>query len=203
MAGRAPEMRAGRDAGGQRVNNPERFQLSGGVQGGAVFSADRTLRFELRRTWADLPDALFIGLNPSTADETKDDPTIRRCIRFAKDWNCGGILMMNLFAFRSTDPAGIQGRSASEGDNWIKVADQILHPANSIVIFCWGVNQPQASREFLKAMAATVHIYARDRCHHLGLTKDGHPKHPLYLRSDTKPVRWNWSQYIETRGAGE
>ena len=72
----------------------------------AVFSPCRTYRYALSRVWAaDKPYALFIGLNPSTADETLDDPTIRRCIDFAKRWGYGGLVMANLFAYRATDPA--------------------------------------------------------------------------------------------------
>ncbi|WP_368188730.1 DUF1643 domain-containing protein [Aeromonas sp. R7-3] len=71
----------------------------------AVFSPCRTYRYALSRVWAtDKPYALFIGLNPSTADETLDDPTIRRCIDFAKRRGYGGLVMANLFAYRATDP---------------------------------------------------------------------------------------------------
>ena len=72
----------------------------------AVFSPCRTYRYALSRVWAaDKPYALFIGLNPSTADETLDDPTIRRCIDFAKRWGYGGLVMANLFAYRATEPS--------------------------------------------------------------------------------------------------
>ena len=68
-------------------------------------SDDRRYRYELSRIWdAALPPVLFVGMNPSTADEEQDDPTIRRCIRFARDWGYGGLLMGNLYALRATDP---------------------------------------------------------------------------------------------------
>lgn len=73
---------------------------------GANLSECRRYRFSLWRIWDEaLPYALFIGLNPSTADETANDPTITRCINFAKDWGYGGIYMANLFAYRATDPS--------------------------------------------------------------------------------------------------
>ena len=72
------------------------------------FSPCRRYRYTLWRDWNPLlPDnvyAMFIGLNPSTADETNDDPTIRRCINFAKSWGCDSFCMTNIFAFRATDP---------------------------------------------------------------------------------------------------
>ena len=75
------------------------------IYSNAKFSKDRAYRYALWRTWDDsLEKLLFIGLNPSTADEIKDDPTMRRCIRFSKDFGFGGFIMANIFAFRSTDP---------------------------------------------------------------------------------------------------
>lgn len=71
----------------------------------AVLSADRRYRYGLFRIWdLERPLAMFVGLNPSTADETDDDPTIRRCVRFASDWQYGGLIMANLFAYRATSP---------------------------------------------------------------------------------------------------
>ena len=75
---------------------------------GAIFSDGRVYRYTLVREWdAAKPLFVFIGLNPSTADETQDDPTIRRVIRFAKRAGCGRLLMLNIFGFRSTDPQGM------------------------------------------------------------------------------------------------
>ncbi|GHX72979.1 hypothetical protein VCSRO16_3593 [Vibrio cholerae] len=69
----------------------------------AELSKCRKYRYALWRTWdSDKPFAMFIGLNPSTADEKNDDPTLRRCINFAKSWGYGGVCMANLFAFRAT-----------------------------------------------------------------------------------------------------
>ena len=72
----------------------------------AILSEDRKYRYVLLRTWDEAkPAVLFIGLNPSTADEEDDDPTILKCINYAKTWGYGKILMVNLFALRSTDPS--------------------------------------------------------------------------------------------------
>ncbi|MCU7816788.1 MAG: DUF1643 domain-containing protein [Candidatus Thiodiazotropha sp. (ex Rostrolucina anterorostrata)] len=83
---------------------------------GAVLSPDRDYRYSLWRIWQpDDPYALFIGLNPSTADEYENDPTIRRCIRFAKDWGFGGLYMANLFAIRATKPKIMKAHHAPIG----------------------------------------------------------------------------------------
>lgn len=71
----------------------------------AILSDDRKYRYSLSRVWDESKNkVMFIGLNPSTADETEDDPTIRRCINFAKSWGYVGLEMTNLFAFRATAP---------------------------------------------------------------------------------------------------
>ena len=72
-----------------------------------LFSADRMYRYQLHIQWSSQPSLVVIGLNPSTADETQNDPTVRRCIGYARDMNRGGLLMLNMAAFRSTDPRGL------------------------------------------------------------------------------------------------
>ena len=75
----------------------------------AILSEDRKYRYVLLREWdSQLPKIMFIGLNPSTADENQDDPTIRRCIAFAKSFDYGGFYMLNLFAYRSTSPSKLR-----------------------------------------------------------------------------------------------
>jgi len=75
------------------------------VKGSASISRDGRYRYALRRVWDPRnPSVLFIGLNPSTADHQQDDPTIRRCIRFARDWGFGELIAANLFAFRTKSP---------------------------------------------------------------------------------------------------
>ena len=89
----------------------------------AVFSDCRNYRYALWRIWDDAkPYAMFIGLNPSTADETEDDPTIRRCMNFAKDWGYGGLCMTNLFAYRATIPANMMSAAdpvGAENNAWL------------------------------------------------------------------------------------
>jgi hypothetical protein len=145
---------------------------------GAIFSPCRKYRYTLTRIWTDKkPFALFVCLNPSTADENKDDPTIRRCIRFAESWGYGGLVMCNLFAYRSTDPKALYQIDHKVGpmvENWnyVKVQSQEA----GVTVAAWGVHGTlkDAGGYALKELLSNPH--------YLALTKGGHPKHPLYLK---------------------
>ncbi len=150
----------------------------------AKFSMDRIYRYVLWRKW-NLSEkyVMFIGLNPSTADETEDDPTIRRCVQFAKDWGYGGLCMMNLFAFRATKPEIMMAYYSPVGiDNniWLKR----LTSKADIIIAAWGTNGNYTNRD-QKVMSLIPEL----KC--LGTTKDGYPRHPLYLQKNTKLISFN------------
>lgn len=154
-------------------------RLSGDM--GAEFSPCREYRYALWRWWEKAePYAMFVGLNPSTADETEDDPTIRRCKRFAADWGYGGLVMTNLFAIRATDPKVMLAHGEPIGqENDDHLRDLGRHAG--IVVAAWGAHggHQDRDREVIRMIPCM---------HHLGLTKIGKPKHPLYLRADTKPT---------------
>ena len=144
----------------------------------AIFSDCRKYRYVLWRTWDSSKEyVLFIGLNPSTADELTDDHTITRCISFAKDWNFGALCMVNLFAFRATKPKDMKKASDPVGqDNDYWITNTALRSGQ--VVAAWGADgsfkgRDKRVRELLGGMYC------------LGLTKDGHPKHPLYQKKDT------------------
>lgn len=150
---------------------------------GALFSDDRRYRYKLWRTWDEtLPKLMCIGLNPSTADERNDDPTIRRIIRFAHAWGLGGMRMMNLFAYVTPYP-----KELKHDDNWEMNRDIILTNGNDvlsnggIVLFAWGNFAEARSRG-----AEIAALFPQARC--LGHNANGSPKHPLYIRGDTVPV---------------
>lgn len=152
---------------------------------GATFSPCRTWRYVLWRVWNEaLPKVAFIGLNPSTADEMQDDPTIRRCMGYARSWGYGGIHMLNLFAFRATDPKDMKASFDPVGPENGRYL--ILWCASAqLRVAAWG-----AHGEF-KNRGADVRSLLWDMdLHHLGLTKAGHPKHPLYLRADLNPISY-------------
>lgn len=128
----------------------------------------------------------FIGLNPSTADETIDDPTIRRCIRFCQDWGYGALCMTNLFAYRATQPTVMKAQQRCIGDDNTNQIREIAERAG-IIIAAWGRDGNHCGRQ--EQVIDALQPW-REKLHHLGLNLDGTPKHPLYLRADTKPIRW-------------
>lgn len=155
----------------------------------AEFSHDREHRYTLERYWwADppRPAVAFIGLNPSTADEVQDDPTVRRCIRYAKAWGYGGMIMLNIFGLRSTDPKQLYYSQRPIGmlnDHFIKAT--VNREDVKLVVACWGNHGALRSRGW-----DVRQLVAREGklIYHLGeLTKFGEPRHPLYLKADLKP----------------
>lgn len=151
---------------------------------GAAFSADRRFRYSLWRWWkgGNKQKCCFIMLNPSTADENVLDPTVTRCVGFAEDWGFSGIIVVNLFALRATDPKelyefGVNPNGGIENNQAIGAA--VMQSA--CVVCAWGVHGALWNRgEDVKAMLDGFELAC------LGTTKDGHPKHPLYLRRDTQ-----------------
>lgn len=154
------------------------------MNSGATFSEDRVFRYRLWRTWAEgMPRTLVvIGLNPSTADETMNDPTIRRCIQFAKREGCGSLVMLNLFAFRATDPVALRRRYVAGWDCVGPLNDSAIIDACTlpqvVVVAAWGGLGKLGGRDeqvlkILRARGVRVHC--------LGLTKLDTPRHPLYL----------------------
>ena len=142
---------------------------------GALFSQDRRYRYTLWRTWSEGDGhVLFIGLNPSTADETQDDPTVRRCIGFAKEWGFGGIYMLNLFAFRATMPKDLKKAADPVGPHNLGYLKTYCDPAGMNVA-CWG-----SHGRFMGQGQRVIDIMG-DHLQCFGLTKNGQPKHPLYL----------------------
>lgn len=148
-------------------------------------------RYSLQRAWRDgAPVAIFIGLNPSTADASIDDPTIRRCVGFADSWGCGALVMLNLFALRSTDPRELYNHPAPIGP---ENNNSLAHYARSAahIVACWGAHGKLHGRD-----AAVIDLLGRDRLHALRFNKDGSPAHPLYLPAALKPI-----PFLRARGA--
>jgi hypothetical protein len=149
----------------------------------ARFSDCEKYRYTLTRTWSENKGRiLFIGLNPSTADEVKNDPTVTRMINFAKSWGYGSATVCNIFAFRATFPSDLkksQDPIGKENDKWI------AHELNSAdkVIAAWGNHGKflLRSNDVLKYLK---------KFHHFGLTKQGEPRHVLYLRNDASLIAW-------------
>lgn len=153
---------------------------------GAVLSEDGLYRYRLWRTWGPQPPALFLMLNPSTADADVDDQTIRKCIGFARREGCGGLLVWNLYAFRATDPDELDrvedpiGRG-NEDHLW-----PMLDEAG-LIIAAWGSKPNRGKYRNREMMIRVGPLYDR-QVWALKLTKDGHPNHPLYLPGNSPLV---------------
>lgn len=150
--------------------------------GECTFSPCRKYRYTLWRHWEGGDGyAMFIGLNPSTADEVQDDPTVRRCINFAKDWGYSALCMTNIFAFRATDPGDMKAVEDPVGtDNDLSLLYIADHA--SVVVAAWGVHGVHSNRE------NEVKRLLGNKLMCLKLTKDGHPAHPLYLPKTLTPI---------------
>lgn len=155
----------------------------------AYFSPCRTWRYFLHRIWDPEKQLLLvIGLNPSTADETKNDPTVTRCVNHARTWGYGGLIMMNAFAIRGTDPAVLKKVGdpvGPENDYWLRVMSQDINVGRILV--CWGNHGLKFDRQ---KKVLSVLDYAREELKCFGYTKEGAPKHPLYLKQDTPLRAW-------------
>ena len=148
---------------------------------GAIFSDCRNYRYVLWRVWDEKrPTVLFIGLNPSAADEQYNDPTIRRCLDFAKSWGYGGFYITNLFAYRHKDPASLKKAKNPRGidnDHYIKKYANICEKT----VLIWGNHGTHQNRHL-----EVLDLLDEAWC--LKINKTGHPAHPLYLKKGTSLI---------------
>ena len=128
----------------------------------------------------------FVMLNPSTADASKDDPTIRRCMDFARRHHCDRMAVVNLFAYRATDPTALVRAADPVGPENDAHLRGVLSQAD-VVVAAWGAHKMVAHAG---ARVALVRSLARDRLRCLGTTSAGHPRHPLYLPATAPLTRW-------------
>lgn len=147
------------------------------IEHSATLSDCGRYRYDLKRIWdPNLSYVLWIGLNPSTADAEKDDPTIRKMMGFARKWQHGGIVVCNLFACRSTDPAGIKSFEDPVGPENFRSIRTNAHHAGK-VICCWG-NHGSYKGMDRQVYQNDLAMVPQSHCLCLGYTKAGHPKHP-------------------------
>jgi hypothetical protein len=168
---------------------------------GAEFSKDKVYRFRLWRIWLPrekVPKiACFCMLNPSTADEVKLDPTLRRCAGLSRSWNCTGMVIVNLFAVVSADPKILLTHPDPVGDQPTKTTlgrtvtnTQVILDEISkahLLVLAWGAfsEAEQRAKQLIKTLSDRgVTPYC------LGLTKEGMPGHPLFVPKGTKPIRF-------------
>jgi hypothetical protein len=156
-------------------------------RGSADISLCGAYRYRLTRTWGAAAPMLFVMLNPSTADAGVDDPTIRRCRAFARSAQAGGIIVVNLFAFIATDPRALAAATDPIGpDNDALIQEAAIE--SKFVVVAWGASLPAAyprrDEKVLDMLRQTGPVYC------LGTTKDGHPRHPLYVRGDAPLIEY-------------
>jgi hypothetical protein len=165
--------------------------MADGPENSATFSGCGAYRYELLRTWDERRlRCCWIMLNPSTADATRDDPTIRRCVGFAKAWGFGGIAVVNLFALRATNPDALWAHAAPKGPRadfylikWVRQCPAVIAAWGAV-----GIGNERWARRHLEVRSCLESLHVAPLC--LALTKDGHPRHPLYARGTLRPVPW-------------
>jgi len=162
-------------------------------------------RWTLGRRWAAGPSVCFVMLNPSTADGERDDPTIRRCMAFAKAWGFSALSVRNLFPYRATDPkqmgkaslAGVDITGGERGTSELRAAS-----AADLVVAAWGANH-------LWTFGAFKFFYVTEPTpiYCINTTQRGHPVHPLYQKLTTRPAPYmrcdEFAQVEENRGVGD
>ena len=149
----------------------------------AVISKDNKYRYLLSRTWDDSkPIVAFIGLNPSIADDKIDDPTVNRCINFAKSWGYGGFYMLNLFAFRATEPKNMFKAESPIGDENDKYILKYSKQVDKVVC-AWGNHGKYKER-------STYIFNLINNTYYLKMNKSGEPAHPLYLKANLTPIQY-------------
>lgn len=157
------------------------------MESGALFDRTRRYRYHLWRRWdSSRPGVCFVMLNPSTADDVHNDPTIGRCVRFAQKWGFGSIDVVNIFAYRSTDSSVL-----------MRVADPVGARNNHVIldvvskheraVLAWGNHGAlnDRGRQVVRLIQGKGELLC------FGMTMHRQPKHPLYLRNDSKLLHYN------------
>ncbi len=154
---------------------------------GAAFSDCRRYRYTLWRSWGVGDYCNFVMLNPSTADEVKNDPTVERCERRSREMGFGGLMVTNLFAFRATDPFNMKKAADPIGE---RNDDAIKECASqsAMVICAWGNDGAFMDRS--AAVVKMLREFCPDKLHALKITGQGEPYHPLYVGYKTRPTKW-------------
>ncbi len=164
-----------------------RSHTKGDAPSTAIYSDCEKYRYSLTRIWNPAGrKALFVMLNPSTATEVQNDPTVERCERRARTLGFGAFQVTNIFAWRDTDPRKMRASSDPVGpENDAAILDGVEWADQ--VIAAWGTHGAHLERgpaveDLLRGTGRPLF--------HLGLTKDGHPKHPLYIAYTQQPEPW-------------
>ncbi|PHR54656.1 MAG: hypothetical protein COA43_16235 [Robiginitomaculum sp.] len=156
----------------------------------AIFSPCRQYRYRLSQIWDErTPPLTWLMLNPSTADEVKNDPTVERCERRARMWGYGGSVVLNIFAYRATDPKDMRAHVdpiGPDNDEWLrKIARESAKAEGAAdIVGGWGEHGAH-----MKRGEAVLEIFRQEggRLSALKINASGHPAHPLYIAYSAKP----------------
>ncbi|WP_424990695.1 DUF1643 domain-containing protein [Fluviibacterium sp. S390] len=165
----------------------ERSHLKGDAASTAVYSDCERYRYSLTRSWDPQgARALFVMLNPSTATEVQNDPTVERCERRARALGFGAFQVTNIFAWRATDPRAMRAQADPVGpSNDTAIAEGCTWADK--VICAWGTHGAHLDRgPAVESLIRATGVAP----HHLGLSKAGHPKHPLYISYAQPLIPW-------------
>lgn len=165
----------------------------------AIISACGRYRYRLERDLGQTgPTMAFVMVNPSTADASQDDPTIRKCVGFAKRHGCGSLIVGNLFAFRATDVRDLRKAGDAIGPENDRYLSEIMWDADDVVVAWGSLNKlPEVLRGRWKELVRIFDARHQDTGERhptplgcLGVCADQHPKHPLMVGYDTKIQPW-------------
>jgi hypothetical protein len=154
--------------------------------------AAATYRYTLTRTWdAEIPPVVFAMLNPSKATAEVLDPTVAKCVRWAQRWGAGGLIVVNMFGLRSTDPAALLTHPDPVGPgNDEAILDAVSRPI-LVCVVAWGAHAAvKANDRARERRVAELIRYGGQRPMCLAVTRDGHPGHPLYLKNESRLTPW-------------
>lgn len=165
-------------------------QSEDGTYSTATFSDCGDYRYALTRRWSNAPSLTYVMLNPSKADEKANDPTIARCEKRARLLGFGGISIANLFAFRATDPADLKKANAPVGPENEACVRAAVHDGG-MTLAAWGVHGEHLGQDRVAISWLEGHPL-----HVLGMTRHGHPRHPLYISFASKPMPWTPPEVI-------
>lgn len=156
------------------------------MESAAIISECGTYRYSLTRKWGPGKTLVFVMLNPSTADASVDDPTIRRCIGFAKNYGYDAIEVVNVFALRATDPKELYSHLDPIGPENDKYIVKATEGVDNTTILAWGTHMDNFDGRVSRILVllGTKPVFC------LGTTKSGQPRHPLYLSAKTTIQTW-------------
>lgn len=172
------------------VDNPG-FTCTDDGKSGACISTDTKYRYTLSRVWDnEMPTMVWVMLNPSTADHSVDDQTIRKCCGFARRHGCGSIVVVNCFAYRATDPKELvkaQDPIGPLNTDFIRATLRVAFQRGWIVVAGWG---RFPSRKVEALADPTIKEVQKMQVESFGTTKEGYPRHPCMLGYDTQRSPW-------------